>query len=319
MCLHFFYCSLILPVTVCSQTDTSYYKHLPQKDFLQLYAGSFSRSIDFISVNKEKQVPKINYSPNSSAFCGFVLGYKKITLYGDVALPLFTKVNRRESDVRAVSFFLSYFRSQWGVTGFAGYNRGLLMRIENMGMQYNSRSDLRTYHAGAHFYRIFNASKFSFIAANSQQMLQVKRAGGFIIKITPTFRLIKTPESIIPVEKSKYHFLGEMVTIKQIQLFSLQLKPGYGYNYVFKNSHFFVAPSVFAGAGADYHLLQQTEKQQNGFNLNVGYRFKTTAGFNNTKYFATLEFLIDHSRSYLYQSLATNTYRECSVNFGFRF
>lgn len=313
------YCCLLWPGTACTQIDTSFIKSLPQKDFLQLYAGSFSRSLDFISSNKQPQVPEINYSPNSSAFCGFVLGYKKITLYGDVALPLLNKVNRRQSDVRAFSFFLSYFKPKWGVTGFAGYNRGLLMRIETMGITYNSRSDIRSYNTGVHFYRIFNASKFSFIAANSQQMLQLKPAGSFILKVTPSFRLIKTPQSIIPVEKSKYHFRGEMTATKQIQLLSLQLKPGYAYNYVFKNSYFFAAPSVFAGAGADYHLVQQVGKQLNGFNLNIGYRFKVTAGYNSVKYFVTVEFLTDHSRSYLYQSIAKNTYSECSVNFGFRF
>ncbi|MBS4063790.1 MAG: DUF4421 family protein, partial [Chitinophagaceae bacterium] len=201
-------CSTIVPAASFSQSDTSFISSIPQKDFLQLYAGSFSRSIDFCSTIKESQPPEIRYSPNSSAFCGFVLGYKKITLYGDVALPLFTKVNRTQSDVRAFTFFLSYFKSKWGITGFAGYNRGLLMRIENMNASYNSRTDIRMYHAGAHLYRIFNASKFSFIAANSQQMLQLKSAGSFILKATPSFRLIKTPESIIPFEKSKYHLTG---------------------------------------------------------------------------------------------------------------
>jgi hypothetical protein len=310
---------MIVSATGFSQSDTSYISSIPQKDFLQLYAGSFSRSIEFCSTIEESQPAEIRYSPNSSAFCGFVLGYKKITLYGDVALPLFTKVNRTQSDVSAFTFFLSYFKSKWGITGFAGYNRGLLMRIENMSASYNSRTDMKMYHAGAHLYRIFNASRFSFIAANSQQMLQLKSAGSFILKITPSFRLIKTPESIIPFEKSKYHLTGEMMTTKQIQLLSLQVKPGYTYNFILPNTHFFIAPSFFAGTGIDYHFLKQPDKQINGFNLNFGYRFKTTAGINSNKYFLTAEFLRDHSRSYLYRSEVKNTYAECTLNFGFRF
>jgi hypothetical protein len=315
---------LIAVITACAtavlgQTDTLYIKPFERKNFLQLYAGNFSRTISFTPVEKNGQTHEITVSPNSSAFCGFVLGYKKITLYGDVALPQTSKVNRSETDVRAFSFFMSHFKNKWGVTGFTSYNRGLLMAVDNMPMMYNSRSDLRKFTAGAHVYRIFNASKFSFVAANSQQMQQQKSAGSFIITLTPSYRILKSPQSIIPVEKSKYHLTGEMTMSRQLQLLSLQLKPGYAYNFVMKQGAYFVAPSFFAGPGADYHLLEQTLNKHNGFNFNIGYRFKLTAGINKQRYFATIEALADHTRSYLYRSVAKNTYRECSLNIGWRF
>lgn len=305
--------------TASGQTDTLYIQSFERKNFLQLYAGNFSRNISFTPTEKKGADQQIILSPNSSAFCGFVLGYKKITLYGDVALPQTAKVNRRQTDVRAFSFFLSHFKNQWGLTGFTSYNRGLLMALDNMPMMYNSRTDLRKFTAGVHVYRIFNASKFSFVAANSQQMMQRKSAGSFIIKLTPSYRILHSPQSIIPLEKSKYHLTGEMTMSRQLQLFSLQLKPGYAYNFVLKQGSYFVSPSLFAGPGADYHLLEQTLNKHNGFNLNFGYRFKITAGINKQKYFATIEALTDHTRSYLYRSVAKNTYRECSLNIGWRF
>jgi Domain of unknown function (DUF4421) len=302
-----------------AQHDTQYISRFERTDFLQLYAGNFSRKIDFITNEKNGSAHQITFSPNSSAFCGFVLGYKKITLYGDVALPQTSKVNRQQTDVRAFSIFLSHFKHKWGVTGFTSYNRGLLMASENTVMMYSNRSDLRKFTLGAHVYRIFNASKFSFIAANSQQMLQQKSAGSFIVKLTPSYRILQSPGSIIPVEKSKYHLTGEMTMSRRLQLFSIQLKPGYAHNFVFNKTNFFVTPSLFAGPGADYHLLQQTNSRHRGFNFNFGYRFKITAGINKHRYFATIETLTDHTRSYLYRTVAKNTYKECTLNVGWRF
>jgi hypothetical protein len=312
---------LCLPGTgqLKAQHDTQYISKLHHTNFLQLYAGGFSRSIDFFSGSKRNSAHQVTFSPNSSAFCGFIFGYKNITLYGDVAIPQTSKVNREQTDVRAFSIFLSHFKYKWGITGFTSYNRGLLMAAENTVMMYNNRSDLRKFTVGAHMYRIFNASKFSFIAANSQQMLQQKSAGSFIIKLTPSYRILQSPESIIPVEKSKYHLTGEMTMSRRLQLFSMQLKPGYAHNFVLNKTHFFIAPSLFAGPGADYHLLQQTNSRHHGFNVNFGYRFKITAGINKQKYFATIEALTDHTRSYLYQTVAKNTYKECTVNIGWRF
>lgn len=305
--------------TASAQSDSAFIKPFVHKNFFQLYAGNFSRIINFTPVEKNNSGHQVTLSPNSSAFCGFVLGYKKITVFGDIAIPQTSKVNRQQTDVRAFSLFLSHFKHQWGFTGFTSYNRGLLMALENQPMMYGNRSDLRKFTAGVHIYRIMNASRYSFVAANSQQMLQRKSAGSFIIKLTPSYRLLQSPVSIIPVEKSKYHLTGEMTMSRQLQLLSLHLKPGYAHNFVMKNGAYFFAPSVFAGLGVDYHLLRQTNNHFSGFNTSLGYRFKITTGINKEKYFATIEALTDHTTSYLYRSIAKNTYRECTLNIGWRF
>ncbi len=302
-----------------AQADTNYIGSFVNKNFIQLYGGSFARKIHFTPSGKESRQHQVRLSPNSSAFCGFVLGYKKITLYGDIALPQTAKINRQQTNVRAFSFFVSHFKNKWGFTGFVSYNRGLLMAVENMPVMYGSRIDIRKFTLGVHSYRIFNSSKFSYIAANSQQMLQRKSAGSFIIIATPSYRIMQSPESIIPIEKSKYHLTGEMTMSKQIQLLSLQLKPGYSHNFIWKQGAYFFAPSLFAGTGADYHLLQQTDTKLSGVNFNLGYRAKLTTGINKSRFFGTVEFLYDHTQSFIYRSIYKNTYTECTVNFGWRF
>jgi hypothetical protein len=324
LAMNFFSVILLLLLFTCSltataQTDTIYIGSFKHKNFLQLYAGSFSRKINFTPSGKEAEQHQINLSPNSSAFCGFVLGYKKITLYGDVALPQTAKLNRQQTNVRAFSFFASHFNNKWGFTGFVSYNRGLLMAAENIPAMYNNRNDIRKFTVGVHSYRIFNASKFSYVAANTQQMQQKKNAGSLILVLTPSYRIMQSAVSIIPFEKSKYHLRGEMTMSRQIELVSVQLKPGYAYNFIWKKGAYFLAPSVYAGPGGDYHQLIQTNTKYTGINFNLGYRAKLTAGINRERFFGTLEILQDHTRSFIYRSVYKNTYTECSLNAGWRF
>lgn len=302
-----------------AQVDTNYISRFQLKNYIQLYAGSYNRSIQFVPAAKNGMIHTIHLSPNSSAFTGFVAGYKRLTLYGDVSIPKTTKVSNKETSVKAVAFFLSHFKNKWGITAFVSYNRGLLMAQDNMPMMYGNRTDMRMFTTGAHVYRIFNPQHFSYTAANSQQMLQRKSAGSFILVTTPSYRIVQSSNSIIPAEISKYHLTGKMEMSRQIQLVSLQVKPGYAHNFVIKDGSYFFAPSVYAGAGADYHSIVTTSGKTNGINLNAGYRAKLTAGINRQKFYATAEYVLDHTRSYLYHSAVKNTYRECTVNVGWRF
>jgi hypothetical protein len=302
-----------------AQVDTAFIKTFAKKNFVQLYHGSYARAIEFVPENKAGMQHRICLSPNSASFGGFILGYKNFVLYGDFSLPGTHRVSSRQTNVKSLAFFLSHFCYKWGITAFASLNRGLLMGRENMPMMYSSRNDLRMFSAGVHLYRIFNPKYFSYAAASSQQMLQVKSAGSLIAVLTPAYRMIRSSESIIPTAISKYHLTGKMEISKKITLASLQFKPGYAYNFVMKGGTYFFAPAVYAGAGADFHRIETASDTQSGLNVNAGYRFKLTTGINKKKYYITAEYILDHTRSYLYQSAVKNTYRECSINVGWRF
>lgn len=302
-----------------AQADTMYVQSFALKNFVQVYGGSYQRSLKLIPVNTQKADKQIILSPNSAAFAGFVLGYKRLTLYGDVVLPQTQKISPSQTSVKAVSFFLSHFKGKWGVTGFAGYNKGLLMRDESVAMNYTDRNDMRMFTAGVHVYHIFNDRRFSFAAANSQQMQQRKSAGSVILITTPAYRILSSTTSIIPVNISKYHLSGSMGKHGSVQLYSLQVKIGYAHNFVFKDGNFFIAPSVYTGGGLDYHVIRAEQGSKKGTNINTGYRMKLAAGINKAKYYCTAEYLRDHIGSKPGQSLFLNTYSESSINVGFRF
>jgi hypothetical protein len=305
----------------CAQADsTCYSKPFTKKNYVQLYSGLFGRQVNIISrsAGVNPAMRQVMLASNAAAFAGVNFKYKKLSLYVETAIPNSQLVHSSNTKVRAYSFFVNQFGSKWGVTGFFNYNKGLLTST-NPNMQYTDRNDLRMLTAGAHVYRIFNSRKFSYLAANSLNGLQLKSRGSLVLLNTILFRRLYSKQSIIPDSVSKYHFTGSEMASKNINLYSLQVRPGYIYNFVFKQGKYFIAPAFYMGIGGDIHSFTTFNERHTGPNINWGSRIKVVGGINTAKYYATVEFVSDASTSLLYQSKIYNHYKECSVNVGWRF
>lgn len=234
----------LCPAYLFAQNDsTGIVRDFSKKKFVQPYIGSFNRSLNFVTKEKKDPMYNIKLSPNAALFAGVSLRYKKLNIYAEAAIPNTSKVSNRSTAVRAYSIFVHHFRKSWGVTGFISWNKGLLMRVQLPSM-YADRNDLRQMTFGAHFYSIFNGQKFSYTAANSLAKLQTKSKGSLIIMTTPLFRKLSTQVGIIPDSLLKYHFNGTSDPYKSLQFISLQCRPGYSYNIVFKGGKYFL-PQLF--------------------------------------------------------------------------
>ncbi|CAN5385635.1 hypothetical protein BH10BAC2_BH10BAC2_49400 [soil metagenome] len=289
-----------------------------KKNYIQPYIGTFKRSINLLSNQHCEEMNNLRFSPNSSAFAGISLNYKRLNIYLETAMPNTHKVDRSNSDVRSTALFVHHFQKKWGVTGFVSWNKGLLMFMPSQGM-YGDRNDLRMITAGTHIYNIFNGEKFSYSAANSMTKQQTKSKGSLLLMTTPMYRKLYSSESIIPDSVRPVHLNGTSAPSKSLQFFSLQCKPGYTYNFIFKEGRYFIAPAVYAGAGIDYHTFKAAEELYGGINFNTGYRVKFVTGINCEKFYLTLEYLRDKSIGYLYKTDIENTYTELSCNLGIRF
>jgi Domain of unknown function (DUF4421) len=311
---------IVISIATLAQHDTAYVRPLAKKNYAQLYTGLFSRQLNFISRNKNvsPQMKQVTLASNAAAFVGTNVKYKKLSLYFETTIPNTQLVSKGNTKVKAYSFFVNQFSSKWGVTGFFNFNKGLLTAT-SMQMPYADRVDMRMLTVGAHIYKIFNSKKFSYLAANSQGLLQLKKQGSFILLTTALFRKIYSTQSIIPDSVSKYHFTGSEAASKNINLYSLQFRPGYIYNFTFKKGKYFIAPAFYLGLGADIHSFKELDKTHKGPNLNWGNRMKIVAGINAKKYYATIEFISDTNTSLLYQSKIYNNYREGSINVAYRF
>ncbi len=307
--------------TAHAQADsTCYSKPFAKKNYVQLYGGTFSRQVNIISrsAGVHPVMRQVMLASNAAAFTGVNFKYKMLNLYFETALPNTQLVHRRNTNVKSYSFFVNQFYSKWGVTGFFSFNKGLLTTTSGP-RPYADRTDLRMLTTGAHVYRIFNSKKFSYLAANSLNGLQLKSCGSLVLLHTILFRRLYSNQSIVPDSVSKYHFTGTEMASKSLNLYSLQVRPGYVYNFVFKQGKYFIAPAFYMGIGGDVHSFTTENEKHTGPNFNWGSRIKIVGGINTAKYYATVEFISDETSSLLYQSKIYNHYKECSVNVGWRF
>ncbi len=311
---------IFVSITSFAQHDSNYVRLFEKRNYAQTYSGLFSRQLNFISRNKSVSplMKEVKLASNAAAFAGVNIKYKKLSLYFETTLPNTQLVARGNTKVKAYSFFVNQFSNKWGVTGFFNFNKGLLTRTSEP-VPYADRSDMRVLTVGAHIYKIFNSKKFSYQAANSQGFLQIKKQGSIVLLTTVLFRKIYSTQSIIPDSVSKYHFTGSENASKSLNLYSLQFRPGYIYNFTFKQGKYFIAPALYIGFGADIHNFKETTKTHNGPNFNWGNRIKIVGGINTKKYYATLEFISDTNTSLLYQSKIYNHYAEGSINIAYRF
>ncbi len=303
------------------KTDSStFVENFTRKNYVQVYTGFFKRQFHFIprKMGVMKGMKDVMLSSNAAAFAGISVKYKKMSAYFETAIPQTALVHSSKTKVRGYSFFISQFYEKWGITGFLNWNKGLLTASNGL-MRYTDRNDLRMFTTGAYVYRIFNPKKFSYQAANSQSKLQVQNHGSFALMTTILYRKLYSNESIVPDSISKYHFTGSMEPSKNLQFYSTQLRPGYIYNLVFKQGKYFIAPALYAGMGADYHVFNTATEMHGGANFNWGYRFKMVAGINGKKMALTAELLTDRTTTHLYYSKLNNIYNEASINFSYRF
>ncbi len=304
-----------------AQADSNCYtKPFAKKNYMQLYSGLFSRRVNIISrsASVNPAMRQVMLAGNAAAFTGVNFKYKKLSLYAETAIPNTQLVHNSNTNVRSFSFFVNQFYSKWGVTGFFNFNKGLLTSSSGP-TPYADRTDLRMLTAGAHVYRIFNSNKFSYLAANSLNALQLKSRGSLVLLNTILFRRLYSHQSIIPDSVSKYHFTGSEMASKNLNLYSLQVRPGYIYNFTFKQGKYFIAPAFYLGIGGDVHSFTTAGERHTGPNINWGSRIKIVGGINTSKYYATVEFISDASTSLLYRSKIYNHYKECSINLGWRF
>ncbi len=307
------------PAYLFAQNDSvSIIRDFSKKNFVQPYIGSFNRSLNFISKEKIGSTYNMKLAPNAALFSGVSLRYKKLNIYAEAAIPNTSKVPNRSTEVRAYSIFVHHFRKSWGITGFVSWNKGLLMKVPFPSM-YADRNDLSLMTFGAHFYSIFNGEKFSYAAANSMTRLQTKSKGSLIIMTTPVFRKLSTQVGIIPDSLRQFHFNGANDPSRSLQFISLQCRPGYIYNLVFKGGKYFFVPAFYAGAGAELHTFKTDKHQHTDLNISTGYRMKLTTGVNSNNYYLSLECLLDNTTTYLNKTTIKNTYTEISFNLGFRF
>lgn len=117
----FIFFSLIFTIHLKAQEDSLiWFRDFTKKNRVSLYTGNFSRSIQIQTLQNENKEKSVRFSPNSFAFIGVNLQFKKLFVYLETAIPNTHKLSPDQSDIKGYALFVSNFKKKVGFYLFCG-------------------------------------------------------------------------------------------------------------------------------------------------------------------------------------------------------
>ncbi len=296
--------------------DTNYIKQMEKAYSVSVssWLNSWVFYIDppFISGNKNN----INFAPNLIPQLSVGLGLKNIAINAGYNLPLSLTNPKLYGQTRffdfGVSYYKGYFGAETNLSVFSGMyqstgaNEAITIRDDS--------------HLNALFLNLFyvaNYKRFSFRSAIKTQELQCKSAGSFIAMLHSGYRLIYADTPFVSDPTNSESLLNNTERFRQI---TLSVRPGYAYNFVFKQGVWFVTPALFVGGGFSNLLLGRTNQNATTLSEDVDVHAKIALGYNGPNYFCNAYASYDAALVQLQKntSIAFNQ-SFIGVNIGYRF
>lgn len=194
---------------------------------------------------------------------------------------------------------------------YESYN-GLLIPVQKLKDSFNIFQGIQFTSAGFDYYFFTNTKLFSFSAAKSFSLKQVKSAGSVFLMATPSWQKInwKNPSRELLTDSATFRLLSQSP-----EWISLIARIGYTYNFVLDNGKWIIAPAVLAGAG----LLREINTSDRTLQPVTNAQAWLNAGYNGPGYY----FYLHASWNNLQTNLLIKNMNQVNTNFsltaGYRF
>lgn len=301
---------------VASVEDTIYIKTLKRKHSVQF--NTWLTDVDLLVLpRKQEKDLAIKLQPNVKGQAGLALGFKYFTVAMGFQIPGTQSDEVRRGKTDYYDFSFGYFKRKFGGEIYYRYFKGM-MRGKNDFTEDFIRPDIYLSTGGLNFFYASNHKKFSMRSAISQQEIQIKSAGSFVLLVNTQFRNLLADSSIIPTLLDKEQYFGQLQGLKEMRFLTASIRPGYAYNFVGKDGKWFASPAVFAGAGSGWYTSQSNVGYKVGLPIDVTFHAKAYAGYNHPKWFLSVFYTYDGNVNVFKNSLVNmNTY--CfGLNVGYR-
>jgi hypothetical protein len=272
--------------------DTLYIKQFQKQNNIQVNA--WNTDVDFILNPQLKNKDfSVRISPNVRNQIGFSFGLKKITLFIGGQIPGTDLNINPYGKTRFIDFSFGYFKNRWG--GEIYYrNFDGLYRAATDASPIGALPNTRLTNYGLSLFYALN-NRFSYRSAISQQEQQRISSGSFVLLGNMHHRSLVSGSSVIPSAIDSIDNFGSLTGLIDIRFFTLNIRPGYGHNFVFRNGLYFISPSIFAGAGIGTYEYLAKAGRFTGFSTDFDFHAKLTAGINHHKWFASIFVVYDRS------------------------
>ncbi|MEP6948633.1 MAG: DUF4421 family protein [Ginsengibacter sp.] len=224
--------------------DSNYIQSFAKTNVIEIYPDIYSTHFNFTHSGQRKN----DYSlvANSSAHLSTNLNYKWLSLRYSWAMPG-TELDKNVK-LQYASLGLNFKIWQMRFRPFYESYNGLLIpkQKKKKNDSFSIFRGIQFTTIGLDYYYFTNTKLFSFSAARSFSVSQVKSAGSVFSMITPAWQKInwKDPSRDLLTDSSTYDLLSQ-----DPEWVSLIIRVGYTYNFILDNGKWIIAPAILTGAG----------------------------------------------------------------------
>lgn len=289
-------------------TDTNYIHEFSKTNVIEIYPGIYSTHFDFTHSGQRKY----DYSlvANSSLHISTNLNYKWLSLKYSWAMPG-TQLDRNVK-LQYTSLGLNLGIRQMRFHPFYESYNGLLIPKQTKNDSFRIFRGIQFTDAGFDYYFFTNTKNFSFNAARSFSVNQVKSAGSVFLLATPAWQKInwKAPSRYLITDSSTYNLLSQ-----DPEWISLITRVGYTYNFILQNGKWIIAPAMVTGAGLLKEINIHGSKLQPITNLQAW----LNAGYNGPGYYFYLHAWWNNLQTNLLIKNMNQVNTNFSITAGYRF
>ncbi len=297
--------------------DSTYIRtFIKSNDVRVFYGGQGNRLVLGSLRDGSPDLTKSTYN-NTNDFIGLGITYKWLDGDASFSLPGTTYLNEERSSLDQFKLSASYTRRRVAYRAYLCDSKGMV--ISGNHDEYQSAPSLHEFRIGLQATLIFNEQKYSYRAALYQNEKQMTTAGSFLLRVEPFFRdLGGSGQSIVPEPYDDEPRFGEQVGLKYLRAPGFILMPGYGVNFVFKNSAFFISPILLAGAGVAFNNYKSDRGNDTHVNMEYNAYFLLNAGYNGSLFYSRLQFSYAAGYSPVQPAYLTSTSLMVSLLAGYR-
>lgn len=244
---------------------------------------------------------------------GLGIGFSPKKLQGDnkgttdeLDLHLYVYSKRQYLD----AYFISY----------KGFYLENFMRNDSLKKYYTSfplMPDLSITTTGLTYLHLFNHKKFSLRASFTQNEIQRKSAGSFVLGSSLNYMRMENSGNIIPKELRAVALADQQFV--KVAFYDISILPGYAHTFVYKRFYLTLVPML--GVALQYQNFSTVDKR-NPTRISNGFRSlsKVSIGYNSDRFFCALTGTNDTYNYMLVPEVRLRTQiSEARVIIGYRF
>ncbi len=298
--------------------DSAFVKKFSLNNDIRFFYGFQGNNLSVGAANNDITQLNRDLYRNTNDFIGGGLSYGLIDGDLSISLPGTTYLKQDRANLKHVRFAFGYSMRKFVFRAFFVENRGVV--VSSSDDNYETSPNLHERKIGLQAIYIFNAEHYSYRASKYQSEYQLKPAGSMLLKMEPFYRELGTEEgTVIPQTYDLSDRFATETGLQYVKAPALLVMPGYGYNFVIRNTRFFISPIIYAGAGFAYNIYRASKGENNFTSVEYSANFSLNGGYNGLRSYLKVSVTSSAGYTELNHAYLTSANLMIELIYGFRF